>query len=131
MPFPVEERYIMETEANLNVKFPIKFKLKMKEDNGGEIEKDDFYYELFPFFDKLDKKRISRTCNHIELETQNAQEWENFPRNAIAIGEDGGGNYAVLIHNGNGELGEEVYDWFHETGELEEVAKSIEEFNYL
>lgn len=131
MPFPVEEKYIMETETNLNVKFPTKFKLKMMEDNGGEIEKDDFYYELFPFFDKLDKKRISRTCNHIELETQNAREWENFPPNAIAIGEDGGGNYAVLIHNGNGVLGEEVYDWFHETGELEEVAKSIEEFDYL
>ncbi len=129
MPFPVEEQYIIETESKLKVKFPPKFKNKMMEDNGGEIEKEDIFYELFPFFDRSDKKRISRTCNHIELETKNAQKWNNFPQNAIAIGEDGCGNYAVLIHNGDGNLGEEVYDWFHETGELEKIAHSIEELD--
>ncbi len=129
MPFNIEEKYIIETETSMGVKFPPKFKHKMMEDNGGEIEKEDWFYELFPFFDTSDKKRLSRTCNHIELETKKAQKKRDFPKNAVAIGNDGGGNYAVLIHNGDGNLGETIYDWFHETGKLEEIANSIEEFD--
>lgn len=135
MAFPVEEKYITETENELNVKFPVKFKARMMKENGGELieklesEEEDYVHWLFPFFDKSDKKRISRTCNHIGLETKNALEWDNFPQNAIAIGHDGSGNKLVLIHNGDGILTDELYFWNHETGQSEKIADSIEQID--
>ncbi|WP_297814486.1 SMI1/KNR4 family protein [uncultured Polaribacter sp.] len=86
MPFPIDEKYILETETELNVKFPSEFKNRMIKSNGGELVTDEFEFELYPFFDKSDRKRISRTCNHIGLETKNAREWNGFPENGIAIG---------------------------------------------
>ena len=46
MPFPVEEKYIRETELELNVKFPPEFKNRMKESNGGELVLHKFDFEL-------------------------------------------------------------------------------------
>ncbi|WP_062062931.1 SMI1/KNR4 family protein [Aquimarina longa] len=125
MPFPIDEKYIIETESELNVKFPTEFKNRMIKSNGGEIVSDEFEFELYPFFDKSDRKRISRTCNHIGLETKNAKEWNRFPENGIAIGSDGFGNLIILTHNGNGILTEKVYYWNHESGEIERIAESI------
>ena len=69
MPLPLEEKYITETESELNVKFPSEFKNRMIKSNGGELlVSDEFEFELYPFFDKTDRKRVSRTCNHIGLE---------------------------------------------------------------
>lgn len=123
MPFPIDEKYIIETESDLNVKFPIEFKSRMIEYNGGELSTGEF--ELYPFFDTSDQKRISRTCNHIGLETRNAREWDRFPEHGIAIGSDGSGNLIILIHNGNGILTDNVYFWNHENGQFKKIAKSI------
>lgn len=136
MPFPIEEKYITETENELNVKFPEKFKAKMIKENGGELieklefeDEEEYVHWLFPFFDKSDKKRISRTCNHIGLETKNALKWNNFPKNAVAIGHDGSGNKLILTHNGNGILSDKIFFWNHETGELEQIAESINDLS--
>ena len=126
MAFPLDEKYIKETETEFNVKFPSEFKNRMIKSNGGELLiSDKFKFELYPFFDKTDRKRISRTCNHIGLETKNAREWNGFPDNVIAIGEDGYGNQLILTHNGNGNLTEELYFWNHETRQMEKIAESI------
>ncbi|MGB0868918.1 MAG: SMI1/KNR4 family protein [Flavobacteriales bacterium] len=125
MPFPVEEIYITETESELNVKFPSQYKNRMKKYNGGELVTEYFEFELYPFFDKSDKKRISRTCNHIGLETKNARKWNGFPIHAIAIASDGCGNHLVLIHNGDGNLTESVHFWDHETKNYNKIADSI------
>ncbi|WP_111685612.1 SMI1/KNR4 family protein [Winogradskyella tangerina] len=127
MPFPVDEKYIIETESELSVKFPTDFKKRMMEENGGEIESEDFYFQIHPFFDKSDKKRISRTCNHIGLETKNARQWNDFPENGIVIGDGGSGDLIFLQHNGDGILTDEVYLWDH--GEIEKIAETINEFD--
>lgn len=93
--------------------------------NGGELDSDEHEIELYPFFDKSDKKRISRTCNHIGLETETARQWTKFPENSIAIGTDGCGNHLILRHAGNGVLFEAIYFWDHETGEINQIAESI------
>jgi len=125
MPFPVDKIYIEETEKELDVIFPPNFKTKMEKENGGEIEVQGEYFDLHPFFDKSDKKRINRTCNHIALETKNAKEWDNFPSNGIAIASDGCGNLLLLIHNGDKKLQDTIHFWDHETGEITPVANSI------
>jgi len=120
----------LEAEQELGLLFPSMFKAKMKKQNGGTIETDDDDWQLYPFFDKLDKKRISRTCNHIILETKEAARWENFPKAGIAIGENGSGDKLILLptKENNKLLGEELYTWFHETGEIKKIGNSIEEF---
>src|SRR5690606_34466349 len=109
--------------------FPDQFKNKMLKENVGELITDDDDWQLFPFFDKSDKKRISRTCNHIILETKNKKEWRNFPNNAIAIASNGSGNCLVLLPTTENErvLGDQIFIWLHETGKVEKVANNINE----
>lgn len=129
MPFPVDIKFIIETEKQLDLEFPNNFKSKMIKENGGELITEEDNWQLFPFFDKADNKRISRTCNHIILETKQAQSWDNFPGNGIAIGSNGCGDLLLLLPTSENDkkLGEEIYMWFHETGEIEIIASTIEE----
>ncbi|SHL44748.1 SMI1 / KNR4 family (SUKH-1) [Flavobacterium saccharophilum] len=129
MAFPIDVKYIIETEEHLGVEFPYEFKQKMINQNGGELITEDYDWQLYPFFDKSDKKRISRTCNHIILETKQAKEWHNFPENAVAIATNGCGDYLILLplEKDAKQLSEKIYSWFHEKGEIKEVTKNITE----
>jgi hypothetical protein len=127
--FPVNIKYIIETEQELGIVFPDSFKFKMTKENGGELMAEDEAWQLFPFFDKSDNKRISRICNHIVLETKQARSWANFPTNGITIASNGSGDNLILLpsDNDNKKLREEIYLWQHETGDIQEVAKTIHE----
>jgi len=129
MPFPVDIKYIIETEQELGLVFPDSFKSKMTKENGGELMTEDDDWQLFPFFDKSDNKRMSRTCNHIVLETKQARAWDNFPDNGIAIASNGSGDNLILLplDTDNKKLREEIYLWQHETGDIQQVAKTIDE----
>ncbi|AYQ31948.1 SMI1/KNR4 family protein [Runella sp. SP2] len=129
MPFPVDIKYIIETEQELGLVFPDNFKSKMTKENGGELITEDDDWQLFPFFDKSDNKRMSRTCNHIVLETQQARTWNNFPDNGIAIASNGSGDNLILLplDTDNKKLREEIYLWQHETGDIQQVAKTKDE----
>ncbi len=50
MPSPIDLKYIEETEQQLDIVFPNKFKSKMITENGGELMTKDDGWELFPFF---------------------------------------------------------------------------------
>lgn len=131
MAFPIDIKYIIETEQELGLAFPDNFKSKMTQVNGGDLMTEDDDWQLFPFFDKSDNKRISRTCNHIILETNQAKQWDNFPVNGIAIGSNGCGDLLLLLptKEDNRKLSDEIFMWFHETGETEKIADSINELN--
>jgi len=129
MPFPIDDKYITETEKELGILFPDNFKCKMIKENGGELSTEDDDWNLYPFFDKSDKKRISRTCNHIALETKQAKNWGNFPSNGIAIASNGSGDHLVLLptKENKEKLSDEIFTWYHETGKTEKVADKIDE----
>jgi len=129
MPFPVDLKFIQDTEKELGLFFPDIFKQKMMLENGGEIQTDEDDWQLFPFFDKTDNKRISRTCNHIIHETKQAKEWDDFPESAISIASNGCGDYLVLLidKNNGKQLNDEIFLWLHETGGLVKIADSINE----
>jgi hypothetical protein len=129
MPFPIEQRFIEETESEMGFRFPPAFKEKMMAMNGGEVVVSDDDWQLFPSLDKSDNKRLSRTCNHIGLETANAREWRTFPPQAVAIGSNGNGDLLVLMPDEaeRTQLRECIFIWGHETGELELVLNSIDE----
>lgn len=127
MPFPVDTKYIEEAERELGIMFPPIYKSKMNRENGGEVGTKDDSWILFPFFDKSGNERIRRTSNHIVLETRNARDWTNFPQEAVAIGENGCGDYLILqkANRTNNVLSDTLYSWLHETGEIYRVGDSI------
>lgn len=131
MPFPVDEIFIKQTEEKLGVEFPSSFKAKMMRDNGGELATEEDDWQLFPFFDSSDKKRISRTANNIVRETEVAKKWPNFPAGCIAIASNGSGDLLVFKREvlQAKKLEEVVYFWSHETGELSEVSSSFSEIS--
>ncbi|MDR0196340.1 MAG: SMI1/KNR4 family protein [Myroides sp.] len=126
MPFPIELKYIEQTEEELGVLFPDQFKTKMMQENGGELTSKEDDWQVYPFFDRSDKKRINRTCN-IGLETKQASSWHNFPANAIAIASNGSGDYLILLPETGNEkqLSEVIYSWWHEEGIPQQIADSI------
>ena len=127
MAFPVESKYIEQTESEMNTRFPERFKCRMMKRNGGETPDEEF--QLFPFWDKSDRKRIARTSNHIGIETKNAKDWSGFPQHAVAIGSGGTGDLLVLQHHGDGQLEETIYLWDHETEETRIIASDISELD--
>ncbi|MFC3903776.1 SMI1 / KNR4 family (SUKH-1) [Acinetobacter marinus] len=136
MPFPIDEKYILQTEHQLGLIFPPCFKAKMIQTNGGEVIADDDLWQLFPFFDQADKKRIKRTCNHITVETKQAQKWHGFPTDAIAIASNGSGDLLIFkklenvqsnMQTNEQQLDDTVYRWSHETAELKVVAQHFDQ----
>jgi hypothetical protein len=125
MPFPIDIRWIHQTQSKLGVKFPAAFVTAMVARNGGSVRSTLDSWELFPFFDGSDKKRIQRTCNSIDRETANARKnWYGFPEHAVVIGNNGGGDLLVLLPTADRPeiLQHSVYWWDHETGEVHHLA---------
>lgn len=129
MPFPVENVYIIETEQSLGVKFSSSYREAMSADNGGEVATDDDDWQLFPFRDKSDQKKLARTSNDIIRENQSVQTTPGFPSNALAIAANGMGDYLVFLKNGVGMLSAAVFLWNHETGEMEKIADDFADLN--
>ncbi|NEV64560.1 SMI1/KNR4 family protein [Thiorhodococcus minor] len=127
MAFPVEEKYIEKAEGELGAKFPDSFRQKMMRLNGGGVEVGEDYFEIHPFYDTSDKKRIKRTCNSIVHETQMARNHYRLPENLIVIGNNGGGDVLVYKVDGNGFIEPTVYWFDHETEELVFAANEFSE----
>jgi hypothetical protein len=116
MPFPIETALIHEAERQLGRGLPMDLRVRLHRDNGGEVRAAGDVWRLFPVFDPGDRRRITRTANHIVRETRSARGRAGFPEDAVAIAEDGGGDYLILRAGS-----EEVEFWDHETGESKPV----------
>lgn len=129
MPFPLDIKYVHQTENKLGVKFPASFVVKMVKQNGGSVTAASDTWNLHPFLDASDRKRLARTCNDIARETTAAHEGAGFPSNAIVIGSNGGGDMLVLLpQNDNPSvLSHEVFWWDHETGEVHKMTDDFSE----
>jgi hypothetical protein len=112
MPFPVEVALIHEAEPQLGKKLPMDLRLRLHRNNGGEIWAAGDVWQLFPVSDASDRRRITRTANHIVRETRAARARAGFPEGAIAIAENGGGD-VLIVRAGS----ENIEFWDHETGE--------------
>ncbi len=128
MPFPIAPAEIAKTEAKTGFIFPIGMKSKLSKNNGGEVKVAGEYWQLIPFLDTSDRKRVLRTCNDIARETAQMRDWPGFPEDAFVVAQNGSGDYLVLLPEANGlkQLGEVIYFWDHETGTHEAVADSID-----
>ena len=119
MSFPTTETCIDAAETALAIRLPRSWRDRLLRANGGEVELAEGAWQLFPVQDLSDRKRAGRTANHLVHETAVARTSHGFPADAVAIGEDGFGNYLVLRPAAPGrDLEDQVYSWDHETGQL-------------
>jgi hypothetical protein len=114
--FPVEVALIHEAERQLGRKLPMDLRVRLHRENGGGVRAGGDVWQLFPVFDNSDRKRITRTANHIVRETRVARGRAGFPENAIVIAANGGADL-LIIHDGS----DVMEFWDHETGESEPV----------
>ena len=114
-------------ESELGVRFPDSFRNKMMEQNGGEVSIGNDYFELLPFYDTSERKRIKRTCNSIVHETKFARQHYSLPDDLIIIGNNGGGDVLVFRIGSDKRLDPKVYWLDHETDELVFVANEFTE----
>ena len=131
MPFPIAEEFIDETERKLGVVFPQSFRKRMSRKNGGELLTTEDAWQLHPFYDATDRKRISRTSNDIVRETASARQWPEFPPEAVAIGSNGAGDVLILLPGvaDSTLLQPKPFVWLHETGELERTDISFDDID--
>lgn len=125
MPFDLAEQFVIAAETALGATLPTEYKVAMKLSNGGEVEIDGDDWNLYPIADTSDRKRLSRTANHILAESKVCQGWRGFPENALAIASNGAGDQLLFLKNG-AAFGPTVYVWSHETGDLIALADSFE-----
>ncbi len=135
MAFPVEEKFIEMAEAELGVRFPESFRRKMMALNGGcvqlpdeeEMDEDEVtYYELNPFYDTSDPKRIKRTLNSLVHETKTYREQYGLPQNLIVLA-DSDGDLLVYKIEEDGKIDPTVYWRDRDTEELVIVADDFSE----
>lgn len=70
MAFPVDEKYLEVVEEEPDAQFPPSFRSKMISENGSEVTVHGDNFDLYPFYDTTDRKRLKRTCNSIVHETK-------------------------------------------------------------
>lgn len=135
MAFDVSEAQVALTEVELGRGLPPVYRSIMMARNGGtawlkDADADEYTWELHPIKDTSDRKRISRSCNHILAETKSAREWHGFPDDALAIAADGSGDLLVILpHASDGTVyGDWIYRFFHESGEVKPFAQDLSQF---
>jgi hypothetical protein len=117
MPFPVDESRLVAAENTLGRRLPDGLRDRLRQANGGETEAAGIVWYLHPIFDDSDRRRLRRTAtNNVVHETEEARDafQELFPDGAVAVANDGGGNYLLLIPDED-----EPRWWEPSTGRLE------------
>ena len=121
MPFDLAESFLQDAERELGASLPTSYRLAMLRENGGELATDEDDWQQYPIADTSDRKRLSRTANHILKETESCRGWGKFPENALAIAGNGIGDQLVFLKR-HEDFAPEVYEWDHKSGELKKVA---------
>ena len=121
MAFDLSEQQLQSTESEVGAMFPDSYRLHMMKSNGGECAAKSDYWNIIPIRDTSDRKRLSRTANHVLVETKSFSEFPSWHEGAFAIAENGTGDALVMFLKGQ-RFEPQVFYWCHEDGSLEQVA---------
>jgi SMI1 / KNR4 family (SUKH-1) len=127
MPKIATDQMIKDLELKLKGWLPNDYKDRMKRNNGGMQITEDDEWEMASIRDNSSADGIRKTSNDVILCTDGALKWQFFPRNGIAIGDNGLGD-VLFFHKNGSHIGPELYMYFHETGCSIKVANSISEY---
>jgi hypothetical protein len=128
MPFPTSLSYITRAEQKLGVRLPDGFREYLCVTNGGELSLGDDDWQIFPVFDDSNRKRASRSANHIVRETEFARSCSGFPTTAVAVAANNEGDYLLFRPDANDSslLKPGVYRWDHQSRDLVIVSENFE-----
>ncbi|OIK08326.1 SMI1/KNR4 family protein [Bacillus sp. MUM 13] len=118
----VTEIDIHLAENELEAAFPKQYKELFKLSNNAQIGE----WTLFPI---KDPKNVKSTWDDIVRQNKEVRD-EAMASELISIGEDGTGD-KLCFRMGNVEVDNRLYIWYHETGEIEELASNLKEFIIL
>lgn len=124
MPFDLSEEQLKATESEIGATFPESYRRQMMRSNGGEVNAVSDYWSLIPLRDTSDRKRLSRTANHLLVETKSFSGFPSWPENAYAVAENGTGDALVMFRDG-AQIKPQVFCWHHEDGALELVTEDF------
>lgn len=132
MAFDISEDQVAATEAILGRKLPPIYRALMMRNNGGTAFDEEDQWELHPIRDNSDRKRLSRTCNHVILETRAAKDWNGFPEQALAIGGNGFGDIMILLpsNKDSSTYSDEIFVFMHETAEVLAKADNLSSYEF-
>lgn len=114
MAFPTTEANVEVAEKELAVRLPREYRNRLIAVNGGELTTGGDNWKVFPVLDTSDQRKAKRSANHVVLATLEARARDGFPEDAVAIAENGSGNFLVLLPR-KGRLDPQVHVWDHET----------------
>ena len=125
MLFPVDVRFVRKAEEELGTQLPAAYVAHITKTNGGMSP--DERWILHPIFDATDRKRITRTANHVVSETKRARGLTFFPASGVVIGESHEGHLLILLPDPESpeRLGDAVYWWYPNGGDITLLASSI------
>ncbi len=115
----VTELDIRSAEEELGVVFPEQYKELFKLSNNAQIGE----WTLFPI---KDPRNLKRTWDDIVRQNKDVRD-EEMADDLISIGEDGTGD-KLCFRIVDTVIDNNIYIWYHETEELEELAANIKEF---
>ena len=124
MAFDLSEEQLQATEDEIGARFPESYRQQMMCSNGGRVDAESDCWNLIPLRDTSDRKRLSRTVNHVLVETKSFSGFQSWHENAFAIAENGTGDALVLLSDGV-QIKPQVYYWCHEDGALKVVAEDF------
>lgn len=124
MPFDLSEEQLRATESEIGAAFPDSYRRLMMQSNGGAVSAKSDHWNLIPLRDTSDRKRVSRTANHVIAETKSFSGFPSWHENAFAIAENGTGDALIMFRDGD-RFEPQVFYWSHEDGALELVAEDF------
>ncbi len=127
MPFPIINEFIKRTESILGFEFPIIYRSGMMKCNGGTIETEDDAYEIVPIYNEENIKTLKRTFPGVARMTLDHRQMECFPLDGVVVAQNGTGDCLILMVNGNGILGDEIWHWEFHGGTLTKIADNLDE----
>lgn len=127
MGFDVARAYIVQAESQLGVRFPASFTSPMMMNNGDAVTFLNRTWVVHPFFDDSSRRRLSRSANHLVLETIGARSLEWFPQEAVCIasGDDGDRLVLLPLPNDPSTLAAAVHLWEFHGGRMCSVAQNF------
>lgn len=128
--FDIQEEQVAVAEEALRRRLPPIYRAIMMANNGGSAYDNQDQWDIHPIRDASDRKRLSRSCNDILLETQAALQWERFPVDALAIGGNGFGDVMILLPSESDPAGygDRIFAFWHETGDVKLLAEDFSAF---
>ncbi len=101
MPFDLSDEQLEATETEIGAKFSESYRRRMMQCNGGKVDAMSDYWILIPFGDTSDRKRLSRTANHVLVDPKSVSGFPSWHENVFAVAKNGTGDALVMFREGD------------------------------